>query len=45
MTCIHKKRVDELAEFYLLHDILNPPKLTKNLNSHYSPILQQFVNT
>ena len=45
MNCIHEKKGDELSEYNLLHDILNPPKFTKNLNSHYSPILQQFVNT
>ena len=45
MTCIHEKKRDELAEFNLLHDILNPPKLIKHLNIHYFPILQHFVNT
>ena len=36
---------EKIAEHNLLHDILNPPKRTKILNIHYSPILQGCVNT
>ena len=39
MTRIHDKEVNKIAECNLLHDIINPPKHTKNLNSHYSPII------
>ena len=45
MTCIHGNKVNKWTEFNLQHDILNPPKLTKNLNSHYYPILQGCINT
>ena len=42
---IHDTRVINIAEFNLLHNILNPSKCTKNINSHYSPILHGCVNT
>ena len=44
MTCIHGNKVNNIAEFSLLHDIINPPRLTKK-NSHYSPILHGCMNT
>ena len=44
MTCIHGSKVNKLAEFKLLHDIINPPKHNKTLNIHYSPILQGCMN-
>ena len=44
MTCIHENKENKLAECNLLHDILNPPKGTNILNSHYSPILQGYTN-
>ena len=44
MTFIHGNKVNKLAECNLLHYILNPPKRTKNLNNHYSPILQGFMD-
>ena len=44
MTCIHGNKINNLAECNLLHDILNPSKRTKHLNSHYSPILQGCMN-
>ena len=44
MTCIHDKEVNKIAECNLLHDIINPPKRAKILNSHYSPILQGCMN-
>ena len=40
MTCINGNKVNKLAECNLLHEILNPPKRTENLNSHYYPIIQ-----
>ena len=45
MTCIHGNKVNKIYECNLLHDILNPPKHTKLLNSHYSPILNGCMNT
>ena len=44
MTCIYENRVNKLAECNLLHDVLNPPKLNKSLNIHYSHILQGCMN-
>ena len=35
MTFIHEKRVNKLSECYLLHDILDPSKLTQTINSNY----------
>ena len=34
MICIHENEVDKIAECNLLHDILNPSKRAKVLNSH-----------
>ena len=34
MTCLNNNEVKNIAECNLLHDIINPPKLTKNVNSH-----------
>ena len=45
MTCIHGNKVNKLAEFNLLHDILNSPKRTENPNSHYYYILSGCMNT
>ena len=45
MNCINKNEVNEIAECNLLHDILNPSKLTKNLNSYYSHIIHGCINT
>ena len=42
---IHDKEVNKIAEYNLLHDIINPPKRIKFLNSHYSPILHGFIST
>ena len=42
---IHDKYVNNIAEWNLLHDIINPPKRTKILNIHYSTILHGFMNT
>ena len=43
MTCKHGNKVNKLAELYLLHDILSPPRRTKFLNGHYYPILQECI--
>ena len=45
MTRIHNNEVKNIAECNLLHDIINPPKRAKNLNSHYYPILHVCMNT
>ena len=45
MMRIHDEEVNNIAECHLLHDIINPPKLTKNLNIHYSPIPHGCMNT
>ena len=39
MTRIHDDEENKIAEWNLLHDIMNTSKRTKNLNSHYFPIL------
>ena len=39
MNRIHSNKVNNIYEFNLLHDILNPYKRTKNINIHYSPFL------
>ena len=44
MTRIKNNEVKNIAECNLLQDIINPPKRTKKLNSHYSPILHGFMN-
>ena len=44
MTRIHNNEVNNISEFNLLHNIINPPKRTKKLNSHYSPILHVCMN-
>ena len=45
MMQIHNNEVNNIAECIFLHDIINPPKRTKNLNSYYSPILHVCMNT
>ena len=44
MTGIRNNEVNNIAECNFLHDIIDPPKRDKNLNSHYSPILQGRMN-
>ena len=34
MNFIHDKKVNKIDEYNLLHDIRNPSKHTKNINSH-----------
>ena len=45
MNCIHYNEVNNIYECNLLHDILNPSKRNKNVNSHHSPILYGCINT
>ena len=44
MINIHDNEVKNIAECNLLHDIINPPKHAKNMNSHYYPILHVRLN-
>ena len=44
MNDIHENELNKTSEFNLLHDILNPSKITKNINSHYYPILNVCMN-
>ena len=44
MTFTHDKEVNKVSECNLQHDIINPNKRAKNLNSHYSPIIHQCMN-
>ena len=45
MTRTHDEEVNIISECNLLHDIINPLKRAKNLNSNYSPILHGCMNT
>ena len=45
MTRIQNNEIKNIAECNLLHDIINPPKHAKYLNSHYSPFLHGCTNT
>ena len=45
MHCIHNKKVNNISEFHLLHNMINPSKRTKNIKIHYYPILHGFMNT
>ena len=45
MNCIHENKVNKISEWNLLLDILNPSKLNKNINSHYSRIIHGCMNT
>ena len=45
MNCIHENKVNKISEYSLLHDIINPSKRIKNINSHYSHILPGYMNT
>ena len=44
MNHIHYTRVNHISEFNLLHYILNTSKRTKNMYTHYSPILNICIN-
>ena len=39
------KKVNKIAESNLLPDIMNTPKLSKNINNHYSLIIHGYINT
>ena len=45
MTRLHDNGVINIAKLNLLNDIINPPKLTTHLNTHYSPIIHGCMNT
>ena len=45
MTRIHYKCVNNIAECNLLHDVLNPSKRIKYINSHYYHIIHRCINT
>ena len=45
MIHIHDKEVNKITECNLRHDIINPPKHSKFLNSYYYPILHVCMNT
>ena len=45
MIYINNNEVKNIAECNLLHDIINPPKRAKNINTHYYPILHRCMNT
>ena len=45
MNHTNDNEVNNIAEFNLLHDILNPSKHTKNKKNHYYPILHVCINT
>ena len=45
MIHIHDKEVNNIAEWNLIQDIINPPKRAKILNIHYYPILHGWMNT
>ena len=42
---MHDNEVKNIAEFNLLHDIINPPKRAKYIKIHYYPILHGCMNT
>ena len=44
MIYIHDNEVNHISECNLPHDIINPPKRAKNINTHYSPILHGCIN-
>ena len=45
MTRIHNNEVNNIAEYNLLHNIINLPKRDKIFNIYYSPILRGCMNT
>ena len=45
MTRTHNNEVKNIAECNLIHNIINPPKRAKILNSHYSSIIHRCMNT
>ena len=45
MTHIQNNKVKNISECNLIHEMVNPYKRAKQFNSHYSPILNVFMNT
>ena len=45
MNCIYDNKLNNIAEYNLLHDILNPSKKSEHRNIHYYPILHGNMNT
>ena len=45
INCIHDNEVNNIAELNLLNYIIDRSKLTKNINSHYSPVRYGYINT
>ena len=45
MNPIYDNKVNDIAEYNVLHGILNNSKGTKNINHHYLPILRGCMNT
>ena len=45
MNPIHDNKINNIAEYNVLHGILNNSKGTKNINHHYLPILRGCMNT
>ena len=44
MNSIHNNKINNISEWNLPYDILNPSKHTGNINSHYFPILCGCMN-
>ena len=44
MNSIYDKDVNNISEFILLYDLINTSTLTKNINSHYYPVLYGCIN-
>ena len=44
MTYIYDNKGNNIAEWNLLHGILNPLKRIKKLNSNYSPTIHGYMN-
>ena len=44
MNCIHDNKINNISEWNLLHDIPNPLKHTRNINSHYFTIMCGCMN-
>ena len=45
MNPMYDNKVNNIAEYNVLHGILNNSKGTKNINHHYLPILRGCMNT
>ena len=45
MNRIHDKKLNNIAQCDLLHNIINPYKHAKSINNHYSSILHECMST